>query len=100
MPASTPTPSGRTTQALALPRALGIPFYFASRIVSAEGLTPIRCAQFCAHHQTLPTDTDCSGISAKPCWTRYLWRTVASGNTRCKLLIVRAANLPKLDVAG
>ena len=27
------------------------------------------CAQFCAHHQTRPSATDCHGIAEKPCWT-------------------------------
>ena len=30
------------------------------------------CAQFCAHHQTLPAVTDRRTIAEKPCWTRYL----------------------------
>ena len=28
------------------------------QIVSTEGFTPSCCAQFCAHHQTLPSVTE------------------------------------------
>jgi hypothetical protein len=31
-----------------------------------------KCAQFCAHHQTLPTATEYHDISANPCWTWLL----------------------------
>ena len=48
------------------------------------------CAQFCAHHQTLPSVTDCQVIGAKACWTRHLWHVVAIHRTPCKLLILRA----------
>ena len=30
------------------------------------------CAQFCAHHQTLPSVTECGDNAGKPCLTRYL----------------------------
>jgi hypothetical protein len=30
------------------------------------------CAQFCAHHQTLLSVTECRDIGRNPCWTRHL----------------------------
>jgi hypothetical protein len=49
-----------------------------------------RCAQFCAHHQTLPSVTECRGTAGKPCWTGHLSHSVSIRSSPCKSLIPRA----------
>jgi hypothetical protein len=58
------------------------------------------CAQFCAHHQTLPSVTACRSIAGKPCWTRRLSHSVTTGHIQSKVLVLRAATPFKAWVDG
>ena len=58
------------------------------------------CAQFCAHHQTLPSVTECKDTAGKPLWTRHLSRSVAIRSIPCKSLILRASSPYKEEAAG
>jgi hypothetical protein len=41
-------------------------------ITRNEARPIFNCAQFCAHHQTLPSVIECRGIAGNPCWARHL----------------------------
>ena len=51
------------------------------------------CAQFCAHHQTLPSATAGRRVRRNLSATLYLYDSVAIGNNSCNLLILRAERL-------
>ena len=59
-----------------------------------------KCAQFCAHHQTLPSATECHEHVEKPCCMRHLSHSVILRGTLSKLLILGATITYKQEVAG
>ena len=70
------------------------------RFVGSKIQDPADCAQFCAHHQTLPSVTECRSIAGKPCWTRNLSHSVTTGHIPSKLLVLRAATATNQKVGS
>jgi hypothetical protein len=84
-----------------LRRGLAQEFLAILKIFSRSGVCPVLCPPpNLTQYETLPNMTECHAIARKHCWTRHLWCSVAVRGALCKSLILRAANLPKLDVAG
>ena len=58
--------------------------------VACGSFPSFACAQFCAHHQTPPSVTECHSLAGNPYWTRHLCHSVTTGRNPCKLLVLRA----------